>query len=84
MSSSLSSLADNLAEELHDNKCTDYESFLEYISTKDELLIFNCLKCSKHHKEHFNKYLIKRFTNTYEFFDGDIGVIGQWAIVSLF
>ena len=52
MSSSLSSLADNLAEELHDNKCTDYESFLEYISTKDELLIFNCLKCSKHHKEH--------------------------------
>ena len=84
MSSSLSRLADNLAEELHDNQCTDYESFLEYISTKDELLIFNCLKCSKHHKKHFNKYLIKRFTNTYEFFDGDIDVIGQWAVVSLF
>ena len=30
------------------------------------------LKCSKNHKKHFNKDLIKRFANTYEFFDGDI------------
>ena len=46
MSSSLSSLVDNLAEGLHNNKCTDCKSYPEYISTKDELLIFNYLKCS--------------------------------------
>ena len=72
MSSSLSSLADNLSEGLHNNKCTDCKSCLEYISTKDELLIFNCLKCSKNHKNYFNKYLTKKFANTYKFCDGDI------------
>ena len=39
---------------------------------KVELLICNCLKCSKNHKKYFNKYLIKRFANTHEFCDGDI------------
>ena len=34
--------------------------------------MFNCLKCSKNHKKHFNEYLIKRFASTYEFCDGDI------------
>ena len=38
---------------------------------QDELLTFNCLKCSKSHKKHLNKYLIKRFGKTYEFCDGD-------------
>ena len=46
MSSSLSSLADNLFEGLHN----DCKSRLEYTSAKDRLLIFNCLKCSKNHK----------------------------------
>ena len=32
-----------------------------------KVVIFNCLKCSKSHKKHFNKYLIKRFANIYEF-----------------
>ena len=72
MSSLLSSPANNLAEGLHNDKCTDYKFYLEYISTKDELLIFNCPKCSKNHLKHFNENLIKRFTNTYEFCDGDI------------
>ena len=72
MSSSLSSLVDNLAEGLYDNKCTACKSCLKGISTDDELLIFNCLKCSRNHKKHFNEYLIKRFANTYEFCDGDI------------
>ena len=35
MSSSLSSLVDNLSEGLHNNKCIDCKSCLEYISTKD-------------------------------------------------
>ena len=72
MSRSLSSLVDNLSEGLHNDKYTDCKSYLEYIPTKDELLIFSCLKCNKNHKKHFNKYLIKRFSNAYEFCDGDI------------
>ena len=44
MSSSLSNLVDNLSEGLHNDKCADYKSYLEYISTKDELSIFRCLK----------------------------------------
>ena len=69
MSSSLSSLVDNLVEGLHIDKCTNCKSCLQYVPTEDELLMFNCLKCSKKHKKHFNKYLIKRFANTYEFCD---------------
>ena len=44
-------------------------AYLEYISTKDQLLISNCLKISKNLKKHFNNYLIKRFANTYELCD---------------
>ena len=40
MSSSLSNLFDNLSEGLHSNKCTDCKSCLDYITTKDEQLIF--------------------------------------------
>ena len=71
MSSPLSSLVDNLSGGLHNNECKDCKSCLEYISTKDELAKFNCLKCSKKHKKHFNKYLIRIFANTYEFCDDD-------------
>ena len=41
MSSSLSSLAHNVAEGLHNNKCI--------VSIKDELLTFKCLKCTTSH-----------------------------------
>ena len=72
MSSSLSSLADNLSQGLHNDRCIDCKSYLEYISIEDEILVFNYLKCSKNHENNFNKYLIKTFANTYEFHDGDI------------
>ena len=35
----------------------------DYMTTKDEQLIFRCLRC--------NKELIQRFANTYEFCNGD-------------
>ena len=72
MSSSLSSLVDNLSEGLHNYKCTYCKSYLDYISTEEKLLIFNCLKCSKNYKKHFNKDLIRRFANIYKFCEGDI------------
>ena len=52
MLSSLSKLVDNLSEGIHNNKCADCESNLDYIKTKNEK---------------FNKELIKRFASTYEF-----------------
>ena len=72
MATSLSNLVDSLSEGLRNYKCTDCKSCLEYMSTEDKLLIFCCLKCNKNHKKPFNKCLIKRFANTYEFCGGDI------------
>ena len=47
MSSSLSSPVDNLSEGLYNNECTDCKCCLEYISAKDDQLVFKCLKCNK-------------------------------------
>ena len=55
MSSSLSSLADNLSDGLHTERCTDCKSFLDYMITKDEQLIFRCFECKKNYKKDFNK-----------------------------
>ena len=72
MSSSLSSLADNLSERLHSVKCTDCKSCLDYMITKDDQLIFRYFECKKNYKKDFNKELIKRFANIYEFCKEDI------------
>ena len=72
MSSSLSNLVDNLSEELHSDKCTDCKSYFDYMTTKDEQLIFRCFECKKNYKKDFNKELIKRFANIYEFCNEDI------------
>ena len=45
------------------------------MSTEDKLLTSNCLKCSKSHKKHLKKELIKRFANTYELCNRDINKI---------
>ena len=72
MSSSLSNLVDNLSEGLHGDKCTDCKSYLDYIIIKDAQLIFRCFQCKKSYKKDFNKELIKRFANIYEFCNEDI------------
>ena len=69
MSTSLSSLADNLSEKLHRDKCKDSKSQLDYMSIKNNELISQCLECKKHYKKNY-KELIKRITNTYEFCNG--------------
>ena len=58
MSSSLSNLADNLFEGLHNSKCTECISCLDYISVKDNQLIFRCFECINNYKKDFNKELI--------------------------
>ena len=67
MSTSLSKLVDNLSEGLHNNKCINCKSCLDYMRTTNEKLIFKCFNCKQNYKKDFNKELIKRFANTYEF-----------------
>ena len=59
MSSSLSKLVDNLSEGLHNNKCANCESCLDYIKTKNEKLILKCFNCKTYYEKDFNKELIK-------------------------
>ena len=49
MASSVSSLAEHLAEGLYNSNCNDCKSCLEYIKVEDKVLIFMCLKCNKSH-----------------------------------
>ena len=73
-SSSLSSFVDNLSERLYNYKCDDCHSYLNYIkkTKSNNKLFFKCFDCKKNDKKDFNKDLIKRFENTYEFCDRDI------------
>ena len=71
MSTSLSKLVDNLSLALHNNRCVDCKSCLDYMKTKDEKLIFRCFSCKRNYEKDFNKQLIERFANIYEFCNGD-------------
>ena len=70
MSSSLSSLADSLSGGIHCCKCINCKSYLDYMISKDDELIFRRFEC----KNNYNKDLglIKRFPNLYEFCNKDI------------
>ena len=72
MSALLSKLVKYLSDKLHSDTCADCKSKLEYISFKDNQLIFKCSKCKKNYQKEFNKELIKRFAKTYRFCNGDI------------
>ena len=72
MSSSLSKLVDNLSEGIHNNKCVDCKSCIDYIKTKNEKLILKCFNCETYYRKQFNKELIKRFASTYEFCNKDL------------
>ena len=58
MSSSLSKLIDNLSEGLHNNKCLDCESCLDYMKTKNEKLILKCFNCKQNYEKDFNKFIL--------------------------
>ena len=72
MSTSLSNLVKNLSEGVHNDKCINCKSCLDYMTTKDEQLIFRCFRCKKNSEKDFNKELIQRFVNMYEFYNGDL------------
>ena len=72
MSISLSKLVDNLSEGIHNNKCLDRNSCLDYVKTKNEKLLLKCFNCNNFYKKKFNKELIKTFKNTYSFCNNDL------------
>ena len=73
MSSSLSKLVDNLSEGIHNNKCSDCESNLDYIKIKKNgKLILKCFNCNIYYKKKYNKDLMKKIKNTYSFCNSDL------------
>ena len=72
MSMPLSKLIDNSSEGLHNNKCLDCESCLDYIKIKNEKLILKCFNCKTYYEKGFNKKLIERFASAYEFCNGNL------------
>ena len=75
MSSSLSKLADNLSEGIYNNKCSNCKSNLDYIRiTKNKKLLLKCFNCNTYHKKKFNKDLIKKIENTYNFCNNDLNI----------
>ena len=72
MSSLLSKLVDNLSEGIHNNKCSDCKSNLDYVCiTKNKKLLLKCFNCNIYYKKKFNNDLIKKFKNTYSFCNND-------------
>ena len=56
MSSSLSKLVDNLSEGIHDNKCVDCKSNLDYVRiSKNEKLPLKCFNCNNYYKKNLIK-----------------------------
>ena len=72
MSTSLSNLVDTLSEGLRNIRCTDCKSCQDYMSVKNNQLIFRCFESKEIYKKDFNKELINRFASTHEFCDRDI------------
>ena len=69
MSTLSSILVDTLSEGFHNDKCTDCRSYHDYMLIKDDQLIVRCFRCKINYKKDFNKNLIKRFANIYEYYD---------------
>ena len=87
MSSSLSKRVDNLSEGIHNNKCVNCKSNLDYVrittaklgvlarsssERKNERLLLKCFSCDSYYEKKFNKELIKKFKTTYSFCNNDL------------
>ena len=87
MSSSLSKLVDNLSEGIHNNKCVNCKSNLDYVrittakpsalarsssERKNEKLLLKYFSRDSFYEKKFNKELIKKFKNTYSFCNNDL------------
>ena len=72
MATSLSKLVDNLTDNIHNDKCVKCKSNLCFVRAINGTLLFKCIDCEKEYEKGFNKELLKRFSNTYEFCSNDL------------
>ena len=72
MATSLSKLVDNLTENVQNDKCDKCKSNLCFVRAMNETLLFKCIDCEKEYEKGFNKELLERFSNTYEFCGNDL------------
>ena len=72
MKSSLSSLVNNLVEEIHKIKCKDFNCSLEYVSVNHNLINYKCLSCNRNYSNKIDEKIKKRLKNIYMFFNNDI------------
>ena len=78
MSTSLSTLVDNLSNKIIENgKCVNCKSYLEFIKIRNSgRLIFECFDCKRRYQKYIDdeklKKLKKTFRNTYNFCHKDI------------
>ena len=72
MATSLSKLVDNLTDNIHNDKCVKCKSNLCFVNAINETLLFKCIDCGKEYEKGFNKELLERFSNTYEFCGNDL------------
>ena len=72
MASSLSNLADNLAEGIHNMRRNDCDCFLEYESVKNNLIKYKCLPSNKDYSNKLYEKLKQKFKSTFKFSNNDI------------
>ena len=72
MATLLSKLVDNLTENVHNDKCDKCKSNLCFVRAMNETLLFKCIDCKKEYEKGFNKEILERFSNTYEFCGNDL------------
>ena len=72
MATSLSKLVDNLTDNIHNDKCDKCKSNLCFVTAMNKTLLFKCIDCEKEYEKEFNKELLERFSNTYEFCVNDL------------
>ena len=72
MATSLSKLVDNLTENVHNDRCDKCKSNLCFVNAMNETLLFKFIDCEKEYEKEFNKELLERFSNTYEFCGNDL------------
>ena len=72
MASSLKKLVNSLAEGIYKIKSKDRTCFLEYKRVNENWIKYKFLSCNKNHSNKNDEKFIKRFKNTFKFFNSDI------------
>ena len=67
MSTSLSNLLNSLSDGMHDIKCKNCNSCLNYMKFDDNKLIYRCFECKTNYNKDFNNEVINMFSSLYDF-----------------